>query len=37
VVSRIQINITEVFGHHEMIKEVVDLSKQVHVSYYDFI
>jgi hypothetical protein len=37
VVSRPQINITEVFGPREFIKEVVDLRNRVLVSNYDFI
>jgi len=37
VVDRIQINITEVFGPRELIKEVIDLGNWVSVSDYDFI
>ena len=37
VVARLLINITEVFGPHELIKEVVDLGNRVSVSDCDFI
>ena len=37
VVARLQINITEVFGPHELINEVVDSGNQVSVSDCDFI
>jgi hypothetical protein len=32
VVARLQINLTEVFVSHELIKEVVDLGNRVPVS-----
>ena len=37
VVARLQINLTEVFGPCELIKEVVDLGNRVPVSDCDFI
>jgi hypothetical protein len=37
VVARLQINLTEVFGPRELIKEVIDLGNQVLVSCCDFI
>jgi hypothetical protein len=37
VVARLQINLTEVFGPRELIKEVVDSGNQVPVSDCDFI
>jgi hypothetical protein len=37
VVSRLQINITEVFIPRKLIKEVFDLGNRVPVSDYDFI
>jgi hypothetical protein len=37
VVSKLQINITKVFGPHELIKEVIDLRNLVLVSDCDFI
>jgi hypothetical protein len=37
VVARLQINITEAFGPHELIKEVVDFGNRVPVSDSDFI
>ena len=37
VVARLQINLTQVFVPHELIKEVIDLWNQVSFSYYDFI
>jgi hypothetical protein len=37
VVARLQINLTEVFGPCELIKEVVDSGNQVSVSDCDFI
>jgi hypothetical protein len=37
VVARLQINLTEVFGPRELIKEVVDLGNWVLVSDCDFI
>jgi hypothetical protein len=36
VVARLHINLTEVFGPHELIKEVIDLRNWVPVSDYDF-
>ena len=35
--ARLQINLTEVFGPRELIKEVVDSGNQVPVSDCDFI
>jgi hypothetical protein len=37
VVTRLQINLTEVFGPRELIKEVLDSGNRVPVSEYDFI
>jgi hypothetical protein len=37
VVARLQINLTEVFGPHELIKEVIDSGNWVPVSDCDFI
>jgi hypothetical protein len=37
VVAKLQINITELFGPHELIKEVIDSGNRVSVSDYDFI
>jgi hypothetical protein len=37
VVARLQINLTEVFVPHELIKEVVDLRNRVSVSNCNFI
>jgi hypothetical protein len=37
VVDRCKINLTEVFGPRELIKEVVDSGNRVPVSDYDFI
>jgi hypothetical protein len=37
VVARLQINLTEVFGPHELIKEVIDSRNWVPVSDCDFI
>jgi hypothetical protein len=37
VVARLQINLTEVFGPRELIKEVIDSGNQVPVSDCDFI
>jgi hypothetical protein len=37
VVARLQINLTEVFGPHELIKEVIDSGNRVPVSDCDFI
>jgi hypothetical protein len=37
VVARIQINLTKLFGPHELIKEVVDSGNWVLVSDCDFI
>jgi hypothetical protein len=37
VVARLKINLTEVFGSRELIKEVVDSGNWVPVSDYDFI
>jgi hypothetical protein len=37
VVARLQINLTEVFGPRELIKEVFDLRNWVSVLDYDFI
>jgi hypothetical protein len=37
MVARLQINLNEVFGPHELIKEVFDLGNRVSVLNYDFI
>jgi hypothetical protein len=37
VVAILQINITEVFGPRELVKEVDDLGNQVPIFGYDFI
>jgi hypothetical protein len=37
MVSRLQINITELFGPRELIKEVIDSRNQVLGSDWDFI
>jgi hypothetical protein len=37
VVARLEINITEVFGPHELIKEVIDSGNQVPIPDCDFI
>jgi hypothetical protein len=37
VVARLHINLTEVFGPRELIKEVIDLGNRVPVSDSDFI
>jgi hypothetical protein len=37
VVARLQINLIEVFGPRELIKEVLDSGNQVPVPDYDFI
>jgi hypothetical protein len=37
VVAKLQINLTEVFSPHDLIKEVVDSGNQVPVCDYDFI
>jgi hypothetical protein len=36
VVARFQINLTEVFGPHELIKDVINLGNQVPISDCDF-
>ena len=37
VVDRLQINLTEIFGPRDLIKEVIDSGNRVQVSDYDFI
>ena len=37
MVARLQINLTKVFGPHELMKEVVDSGNRVPVSECDFI